>query len=224
MKKFLFYIFLCWFSLLLSCEKGESGVIDPSIPFYQNLGVSYDVTKEVTRIGANFNKNNREGISLRLPEKGILFNGEIPTFLGMGDYMYMLSKPGLIPVTFTFQRWEDKVYTNHVSINDVLPIAIPDTLVEIHSRKLTVLNWIGAPIGEDEFIQVHITYDGGVYDTNSDLVGTKNISFHFSNVTSAKKGVLYVSRVKNLPLQESNGNAGGNIRVSYVQSKDIEFK
>ena len=33
-----------------------------------------------------------------------------------------------------------------------------------------------------------------------------------------------VKVIKKLPLQESNGNAGGNIQVSYVQNKEIEFK
>ena len=50
------------------------------------------------------------------------------------------------------------------------------------------------------------------------------IAFHFSNLTSATKGTLYLSRVRILPLQESDGNAGGNIQVSYVQNKEIEFK
>lgn len=224
MKKFLFNIMFCFFSLLISCDKDDSGIIDPSIPFYQSLAVEYNVTQHVTRIGANFNKKDKEGANLRLPEKGILFNGEVPTFLGMGYYMYMLSKPGLIPVTFTFNRWKNQVYTNQVSINDVLPIGIPDTFLTIHNQKMTIINWEGAPIGEDEFIQVHLTYNGGVYDTNIDLEGTRNIAFHFSNLTSATKGILYLSRVKKLPLQESNGNAGGNIQVSYVQNKEIEFK
>lgn len=35
--------------------------IDPSIPFYQNLGVEYNVTQNHTHIGANFNKYNSEG-------------------------------------------------------------------------------------------------------------------------------------------------------------------
>ena len=224
MKKFLFNIMFCFFSLLISCDKDDSGIIDPSIPFYQSLAVEYNVTQHVTRIGANFNKKDKEGANLRLPEKGILFNGEIPTFLGMGYYMYMLSKPGLIPVTFKFNRWKNQVYTNQVSIYDVLPICIPDTFQTIHNQKMTIINWEGAPIGEDEFIQVHLTYNGGVYDTNIDLEGIRNIAFHFSNLTSATKGILYLSRVKKLPLQESNGNAGGNIQVSYVQNKEIEFK
>ena len=44
------------------------------------------------------------------------------------------------------------------------------------------------------------------------------------NPASAAKGTLFLSRVRKLPLQESNGDAGGKIDVSYVQNKDVTFE
>ena len=106
MRKYFLYACLLFAGVFTACDNDDSDGIDPSIPFYQNLGVEYNVTQNHTHIGANFNKYNSEGANLRLPAKGILFNGKVPDFLGMGTYMYMLSESGLDPVTFTFSRWK----------------------------------------------------------------------------------------------------------------------
>lgn len=188
------------------------------------MGVEYNVTQNHTHIGANFNKYNSEGANLRLPAKGILFNGKVPDFLGMGAYMYMLSESGLDPVTFTFSRWKDQVYTNKASIDDVDPnrsSRIPD----IRQRQWRNHYHLGRkPIGKDEYVQVHLTYSGGVYDINNTQEGATSITLNFTNPTSATKGTLFLSRVRELPLQESNGDAGGKIDVSYVQNKDVTFE
>lgn len=94
MRKYFLYACLLFAGVFTACDNDDSDGIDPSIPFYQNLGVEYNVTQNHTHIGANFNKYNSEGANLRLPAKGILFNGKVPDFLGMGAYMYMLSDPG----------------------------------------------------------------------------------------------------------------------------------
>ena len=214
----------CCSGVFTACDNDDSDGIDPSIPFYQNLGVEYNVTQNHTHIGANFNKYNSEGANLRLPAKGILFNGKVPDFLGMGAYMYMLSESGLDPVTFTFSRWKDQVYTNKASIDDVDPIALPESLTSVKGNGATIITWVGKPIGKDEYVQVHLTYSGGVYDINNTQEGATSITLNFTNPTSATKGTLFLSRVRELPLQESNGDAGGKIDVSYVQNKDVTFE
>lgn len=224
MKKYFLYVSLLLAGLLTSCGEDEPGEIDPSIPFYQNLGVEYNVTQNQTHIGANFNKYNSEGANLRLPDKGILFNGKVPDFLGTGTYMYMLSASGLDAVTFTFTRWEGQVYTNKASIDDVDPIAIPEPLTSIKGNGNAVISWEGNPVGKDEYVQVHLTYSGGVYDMNTATEGATSITLNFTNPTSAAGGTLYLSRVKRLPLQQSNGDAGGKIEVSYVRNKDVSFE
>ena len=121
MRKYFLYACLLFAGVFTACDNDDSDGIDPSIPFYQNLGVEYNVTQNHTHIGANFNKYNSEGANLRLPAKGILFNGKVPDFLGMGTYMYMLSESGLDPVTFTFSRWKDQVYTNKANRSSRIP-------------------------------------------------------------------------------------------------------
>ena len=142
----------------------------------------------------------------------------------MGAYMYMLSESGLDPVTFTFSRWKDQVYTNKASIDDVDPIALPESLTSVKGNGATIITWVGKPIGKDEYVQVHLTYSGGVYDINNTQEGATSITLNFTNPTSATKGTLFLSRVRVLPLQESNGDAGGKIDVSYVQNKDVTFE
>ena len=93
MRKYFLYACLLFAGVFTACDNDDSDGIDPSIPFYQNLGVEYNVTQNHTHIGANFNKYNSEGANLRLPAKGILFNGKVPDFLGMGAYI-ILKKSG----------------------------------------------------------------------------------------------------------------------------------
>ncbi len=247
MRKYFLYASLLFAGMFTACDNEDADGIDPSIPFYQNLGVEYNVTQNHTHIGANFNKYNSEGANLRLPAKGILFNGKEPDFLGMGTYMYMLSESGLAPVTFTFTRWKGQVYTNKASIDDVDPIALPESLTSIKSNGATVITWIGKPIGKDEYVQAHLTYDGGVYDVNNTQEGATFVTLNFTNPASVAKGTLFLSRIKKLPLQESNGAgsvpvylgapsikklplqesngaAGGKIDVSYVRNKDVTFE
>ena len=105
--------------------------------------------------------------------------------------MYMLSESGLDPVTFTFSRWKDQVYTNKASIDDVDPIALPESLTSVKGNGATIITWVGKPIGKDEYVQVHLTYSGGVYDINNTQEGATSITLNFTNPTSATKGTLF---------------------------------
>ena len=69
-----------------------------------------------------------------------------------------------------------------------------------------------------------MSYDGGVYDVNNTQEGATFVTLNFTNPASVAKGTLFLSRIKKLPLQESNGAAGGKIDVSYVRNKDVTFE
>lgn len=221
MKQYLLCSCILISGFFTSCSEGGSE-IDPSVPFYQNYGIEYNLTDNETHIGANFNKINAEGISLRLQKNGILFNGKEPDFLGSGTYMYMMEENGIVPVTFTFTRVSDMVFVNEASVSDVNPIAIPDTLDSIN-YGLTSIAWNGDPVGANEFVQVHLEYKGGVYDTNTSAQGAKNVLVNFEMSNDVTTGTLYLSRVKTLPLQQSQSTAGGQIQVSYVVTKTVSI-
>lgn len=70
MRKYFLYACLLFAGVFTACDNDDSDGIDHSIPFYQNLGVEYNVTQNHTHIGANFNKYNSEGANLRLPAIG----------------------------------------------------------------------------------------------------------------------------------------------------------
>ena len=59
MRKYFLYACLLFAGVFTACGNDDSDGIDPSIPFYQNLGVEYNVTQNHTHIGANFNKYNK---------------------------------------------------------------------------------------------------------------------------------------------------------------------
>lgn len=224
MKTYFYSVSLLLAGILASCQSGNDDEIDTSVPFYQDLGVEYNVTQGHTHVGANFNKNNADGANLRLPDGAILFNDKTPDFLNTGTYFYKLSFPGLEAVAFTFTRSSDQVYVNKTSFENAIPIIIPQSFAAINASGTTTLTWEGAPIAQNEYVQIHLEYEGGVYDITNRSVGSTSISLNFTNPTSANEATLYLSRVTTYPLQQSNGNAGGQIDVSYVQNKTVAIQ
>lgn len=225
MKKYFLFAFLASAWAFTSCDNDDAPDIDADVPFYQNLGVAYDVTNNTTRVGANFNKLDSAGINIRLNgPASITINGETPDFDNVGTYFYTDSFSGLGDMTFVFTRAKDSVYTNVASINDVKPIAIPESFTSAKATGTTVLTWEGDPVGENELVEVHVTYSGGSYSVFNRTEGSKSINISFSNSSLPEKGTLLLSRVKTHPLQESNGSAGGQLNVSYIQSKEISLE
>ena len=222
MKKYFLFAFLISAWALTSCDNDDAPDIDADVPFYQNLGVAYDITANATRVGANFNKLDSAGINIKLNgPASITFNGKTPDFANVGTYFYTYSFSGLEDMTFVFTRAKDSVYTNVASINDVKPIAIPASFTSAKVKGTTTLTWEGDPVGENEVVEVQITYSGGSYNILNRTEGSKSIDINFSNLVTASKGTLSLSRAKKHPLQESNGSAGGQLDVSYIQSKEI---
>lgn len=222
MKKYFFYACLLLVWVLPSCQNDDSDVISEDVPLYQNLAVEYNVSQNTMHVAANFNRNDSTGRNVRLGgNSSILFNEKTPNFANVGIYFYTLSISGLDDVTFKFTRAKGEVYTNKASIKNVSPIAIPESFTSASIKGSTTLTWEGAPLGENEYAAVSINYKGGVNNVYNYEKGSMSMNITFPNVVSAGKATLSLSRVKRLPLQESNGTAGGKIDVSYVQSKEI---
>lgn len=225
MKKYLLFAMLISIHALTSCSNDDSSDISADVPFYQNLGVAYDVTNNTTRVGANFNKTDSSGINIKLNgPASILFNGKTPNFANVGVYFYTYTFEGLDQMTFEFTRAKDEVYTNTASIDDVKPIAIPESFTSAKVKGTTTLTWEGDPIGENELVEVTISYTGGTYTIYNREEGSRSINISFSNSSLPGKATLSLSRAKIHPLQEANGNAGGQLDVSYIRSKEIRLE
>lgn len=225
MKKYFLFTFLLSAWALTSCQSDDSSDISENVPFYQNLGVAYYVTNNKTRVGANFNKNNSEGANIMLNgPASIKINGKTPNFVNVGIYFYTYSFNGLDDVTFVFKRSADSTFTNVATIDDVKPIAIPESFILAKLKGTTTLTWEGDPVGEGEVIEATITYNGGVSSIYNRDKGSRSINITFNNSILPGKATLSLSRAKVNPLQESNGNAGGQLDVSYIRSKEIRLE
>lgn len=223
MRKKMLYGMVGLTFLLGSCSKGAPDILDPSIPIYQNLAVMYDITDNTTSIGATFNAENASGTALRMQEKGVLFNGKEPSFIGGGDYMYIMQETGAPAVTFTLVRENVGTFVNSASIDDVEPISLNDTLSRIGT--VNQIYWVGEPIGANETVSIHLQYDGGETTQTETTEGYKGIQAIFLDLPkSGTIATLSISRVKTLPLQESNDIGGGKINVSYTTSKKVTIK
>lgn len=222
MKKYVWLAVLLPALVFTACDNDDSDVVGESVPFYQKLGVEYNVTQNHTRVGANFNKNNSKGANMKLGgSSSIRFNGITPKFLNVGEYFYTHSFNGLDDITFTFTRSKGNVFTNVASLNDIDPIAIPDTFTTISVSGNTTLTWEGKPIGANEYVQVRIEFKGGVNTVYNRNEGGRTITVNFANPAAVGKATLFLSRIKTFPLQQSNGDAGGRLDISYVKDKEI---
>lgn len=225
MKKYLLFAFLLPAFLFTACDNDDSDVVGESVPFYQKLGVEYNVTQNHTRVGANFNKNDSKGSNMKLGgNSSIRFNSITPKFLSVGEYFYTHSFNGLDNITFTFTRSKGNVFVNAASLNDINPIAIPDTFTTVFANGNTVLTWEGEPIGPNEYVQARIEFKGGINNIYNRNEGGKTITINFSNSAAAGKATLFLSRIKTFPLQQSNGDAGGRLDISYVKDKEITLQ
>lgn len=224
MKKSFVYVTLLLMGVLTSCGKDHSNEIDLIVPFYQNLGVEYDMTANKTYAGANFNKKDSAGANLKLPAGAVLINGEEPLFENIGVYFYKASFDGLQNVTFTFNRSKEQVFVNKASTSDATPIDIPMTFTAIDGNGTTVLTWDGDPVAKGEYVALRLEYKGGNLQLYNRDEGGQSISIPFNNQTGATDATLYLSRVTTHPLQQSNGSAGGKIDVSYTISKKVAIQ
>ena len=210
MKKYFLYAILISAAAFTACSSDDSSDIEADVP---------------TRVGANFNKYDSAGVNIKLNGlASILINGKTPNFANVGVYFYTYSFSGLDDMTFVFTRAKDSVFTNVATLKDVKPIAIPESFTSINRKTSTTLTWEGDPVGDDEMVEATISYDGGVTTFYNRDKGSRSISITLGNQVTASKATLSLSRAKTHPLQESNGNAGGQLDVSYIQSKEVRLE
>ena len=158
MKKYFLYAILISAAAFTACSSDDSSDIEADVPFYQNLGVAYDITNNTTRVGANFNKYDSAGVNIKLNgPASILINGKTPNFANVGVYFYTYSFSGLDDMTFVFTRAKDSVFTNVATLKDVKPIAIPESFTSINRKTSTTLTWEGDPVGDDEMVEATIS-------------------------------------------------------------------
>lgn len=77
-------------------------------------------------------------------------------------------------MAFVFTRAKDSIYTNVASINDVGPIAIPESFTSAKITGTTTLTREGDPVGKDEPAEVRVTYAGG--QLNVSYIQSKEIT------------------------------------------------
>ncbi len=177
-------------------------------------------------MAANFNENNSKGKNVTLSGKSsILFNGENPDYLNVEPYFYTYSFPRLDAIDFKFTREKGKVYINRVSLEDAVPVSIPTDFTTINKEGTTTFTWEGVALGKEEKLQVLVESDSiGTAYFYVDQEGATSIDINFDTVVATGSALFSVSRTKVLPLQQSEGVAGGEIQEVYTVSKEIRIE
>ncbi|MDD6210285.1 MAG: hypothetical protein PUB21_06735 [Bacteroidales bacterium] len=209
-------------SLFFSCISDDSSSINPTIPIYQDLSVEYDITQNKTYVAANFNKSNAAGTNVTLDgNSSIFFNNEEPDYANIGPYFYTKTFPGKEDIVFRFTR-NGKKFQNTASVNEIETIGIPASFTHIGKDGTTILTWEGAPVSEDEEVQIIVeTQKTGINITYINETGINSGTVGVPPDTPAGKATLYINRNKILPLEQTDGSAGGRMKLIYTVSKSI---
>ncbi len=228
MKKLFMFAAFAAAAMFAACDDDDTSN-DTKAYFYQSLSAEYNVTTNQTYAAANFNRSNANGESIILAgNQSLLINGQLPVYANVSPYYYTLTLPGLDKLTFVFTRDVGEVYTNTVSVDQVKPVTIPADFVTVKSTGTTTLTWTGDPVGDKETIMVRLM------DGNQKVIGTFyqrelnattiNIVFTSAVPAPGSAGLLLLTRVKELPLAQTNGDAGGLMKVNYTVQKEVTFE
>lgn len=227
MKQIVYLPFFVLLALLSSCSSEESSVLHSSVPFYQDLSITYDMTHNKTHAGANFNKNKSTGENIKLTaDASIRFNNEIPNYANILPYFYTYTFNGTDKVTFTFTRSKGNVYVNSGSLEDVNEAEILNTYTTFYLNRKNDFFWFGKALEANEQIQVSLEQNGGISYWYNYEAGSISVEIDLTENTILQPGeaTFTVTRTATLPLKENNGTAGGQMQVSYQRSKTVTIQ
>lgn len=224
MKKILFFLLAASTGMFFyACDDKDSSDIKDSIPFYQDYRTEFDVTNNQTIAQANFREKNSDGKDVKLTGYSkIEMNGQAPNYTGERPYFYNYTFAGTADVKYVFTRTTGMVYTNLASKTEVNPIGIPANFTTVNMNGTTVLTWSGEPVGQNETIEASVVSSvGGNNGFKLETVGATGINLPIDSDIPAGLAKVTISRVKSLPIQQSDGTANGVNIVVYTVSKDI---
>lgn len=176
---------------------------------------------------ANFTTSGSKSREVIFESSRVKANG-ITSNVGMMDVPsgYSWSLDSVSDVTFTLQL-NDKTLTNTVSKSG---IGISEIVADsVYSLQDTIsISWTGNPLqaGESIYVSLNRNYDSASTTYYGTTVGWFNGEGYIFDLLETKDFApgtytITLSRRKNMPLQQSDNGAGGEINVTMYTTKTV---
>lgn len=223
MKKAFTPYLLCMSLALLAlsgCSKVSSDDLEDDVPYYQHYTVYYDGSNGSTRATGSFTVRTKGGTGITLAEESNLkVNGNATSkepIISEFVPVYGWTTGSITDVTFTLNKKGGTAFVNSVKTSDIDPVAFPVGLPATFSKAGGIsFSYVGNSGAID--VEINGKNMSGV-DTSIEKTFTSNaVNFSSGELQVFNSGSIEIqmNRHKELPLQSSDDNAGGNIHLTY---------
>lgn len=219
LKRFYFLAPFLMIIVLSSCRDAKDIDEFEQDRIYTKYEMVYNAEDDQTIVKAKFRHNSSVGRQIKLTGgSNVRFNNmllpEITESVSNATY-YEMAIAGLVELgTFTWTDADGRVYNNEVTMKIA---AIPSDLNEINSSNTFEFYWIGAPVGEDDVVELKINYSGtGSHDYSESDEGSESIYIPASDLQEASPGIASFTTERNqTPPLVDRTSAGGRIEIEY---------
>lgn len=192
---------------------------------WQGYYCEYDKTADQTKVMAEFRDGGPLGNDVILySPSGITFNGEKMNYSAI-PYDLLYHHYGLPTFTgelnngvYIFTDKNGKTYTNSVNFNSIAPIEFPVAFDTISKSADLVLSWIGAPVAENETVELSIIADTTNAFGEASILGSTFVTIPKSSLAVLTNGIQSVSIYRKIEtdLQAATSKGGQIVQVYSI--------
>lgn len=205
---------------LSGCSKVSSDDLEDDVPYYQHYTVYYDGSNNSTRATGSFTVRTKGGTGITLGnESNLKVNGNATSkepIISEFVPVYAWAGNSITNVSFTLNKKGGTTFVNNVNTSDIDPVAFPGGLPTTFSKASGIsFNYVGNAGAID--VEINGKNLSGL-DTSVEKTFTSNaVNFSSGELQVFNTGTIEIqmNRHKELPLQSSDNNAGGNIYLTY---------
>lgn len=204
---------------LSGCSKVSSDDLEDDVPYYQHYSVYYDGSNNSTRATGSFTVRTKGGTGITLGnESNLKVNGNATTkepIISEFVPVYAWVTGSITNVSFTLNKKGGATFVNNVNTSDIDPVAFPGGLTSFNKSSGISFNYVGNAGAID--VEINGKNLSGL-DTSIAKTFTSNaVNFSSGELQIFNTGTIEIQmdRHKELPLQSSDDNAGGNLHLTY---------
>lgn len=222
MKKLLTYAGISALTLfsLNSCSKVSSDDLEDDVPYHQSYSVYFDGSNNSTRGSASFRVRTSNGTGITLDdESNLLINNNTATkepLVSAFVPIYAWEGTSITNVTFKLNKKGGATFTNTVNTTDIDAVNFPNNMPNAFSKSNGInFNYIGN--AGSTVVVVRGQNLSGADTSVSRNATSNNVSFSAAELSIFQAGSIEIQmdRIKSASLQQSDGNAGGEINITY---------
>ncbi|QZT38974.1 hypothetical protein K5X82_08765 [Halosquirtibacter xylanolyticus] len=222
-------LLLFMISAMVSCESIDSMELDAKSAIYQEYQVTYNKTRNTTKVDATFRERTSKGTRITLSgDSKVQFNDENEdSFSTISHYFYHWKRDKIMDVTVVFNKNPKTTFVNKFSQKNSADINFVDDFTTFNGRQKNVIHWKGAAPKENEQVIVNIYQDKtfSMYATTEKGADKIEVEGLFSS--GFKAGKVKVELIKKhsySAINQSDKDAGGKVSYLTLVEKEVMIK